>query len=230
MNFENIELFVFDIAGTTVNETFIVHEKLIEAFGDFGYEIDIEIANKSIAVPKSVGISKILTENFQIESKQLTSNIHQAFLSKIDAYYSTSTDINETDGSSILFDYLKKRGVKIFLDTGFNRKTASIIINRLKWASKIDGFIASDEVKNGRPFPDMIIKAMFLSNCKKASNVIKVGDTKADMIQGKRSGCRYVIGVESGIYSAVELIEAGADLVVQNPNEILHLLKEKWLI
>lgn len=230
MNFENIELFVFDIAGTTVKETFIVHEKLIEAFKDFGYEIDHEIANKSIAVPKPVGISKILSENFHKESKQLTSDIHQSFLSKINAYYSSSNDVNETNGCSMLFDFLNKRGVKIFLDTGFNRKTASIIINRLKWASKIDGFIASDEVKNGRPFPDMIIKAMFLSNCKNAANVIKVGDTKADMIQGKMAGCRYVIGIESGIYSSTELKDAGADLVVKYPIEIVNLLKEKWLI
>jgi len=100
-----IKLFVLDMAGTTVSGTFEVHDSLIKAFKENGYEINRTIAGKSIAVPKPLGISIILKEIFQLESKQLTSDIHDAFLIHINNYYLSSPEVCEMEGSSNYFGF-----------------------------------------------------------------------------------------------------------------------------
>jgi len=58
-----------------------------------------------------------------------------------------------------------------------------------------------------------------------ANNVVKVGDTPADIIQGISAGCSTVIGVCSGAFSAEELSQAGATFLVLSPKEILQLIQ-----
>ena len=50
----------------------------------------------------------------------------------------------------------------------------------------------------GRPAPFMIFYAMTQLNIQSVYEVIKIGDTPADMLEGCNAGCRAVIGVFSG--------------------------------
>ena len=50
---------------------------------------------------------------------------------------------------------------KVALDTGFTRAIADVILARLGWDSTVvDASVASDEVERGRPYPDLIYRAM----------------------------------------------------------------------
>ncbi len=53
---------------------------------------------------------------------------------------------------------LKRSGIRVALDTGFNRSITQVILDRLGWSQSrlIDATICSDEVRRGRPHPDMI--------------------------------------------------------------------------
>jgi phosphoglycolate phosphatase-like HAD superfamily hydrolase len=46
---------------------------------------------------------------------------------------------------------------------------------------------------------------MSVLNIDSTSQVAKVGDTVSDLQEGNAAGCRYVIGVTGGAYSAEEL-------------------------
>ena len=50
----------------------------------------------------------------------------------------------------------------------------------------------------GRPAPFMIFYAMTMLNIQSVHEVIKIGDTPADMLEGRNAGCRGVVGVLSG--------------------------------
>jgi phosphoglycolate phosphatase-like HAD superfamily hydrolase len=52
--------------------------------------------------------------------------------------------------------------------------------------------------QRGRPAPYMIFYAMEKLNVQSVHEVIKVGDTPADMLEGRNAGCRGVVGVLSG--------------------------------
>jgi len=219
------KLFVLDMAGTTVDGTFEVHKHLIAAFQSQHFNIDQRMASLSIAVPKPIGIARILDTYFSIKDPELTEAIHVVFLHEINRYYATDASVREMEGSTLLFEYLRKNGIAVYLDTGFSRATADIIIHRLHWSKLLNGSICSDEVSNGRPDPEMIYWAMKQLGVQDASTVVKVGDTPADILQGKAAGCGAILGINSGTFTKEELIDAGADLVVQHPGDILQLMK-----
>ena len=50
----------------------------------------------------------------------------------------------------------------------------------------------------GRPAPFMIFHAMTQLNIQSVHEVVKIGDTPADMLEGHNAGCRGVVGVLSG--------------------------------
>ena len=221
-----IKLFVFDMAGTTVDCTFAVHDCLIGAFQKHGYTIDRDIASRSIAVPKPVGIRWILREEFDITEDRVADTILSDFLVFMNMYYRTDPSVQPMPGTETLFSFLKKEGIRIALDTGFARETADVIIKRLQWEERIDLSVASDEVENGRPYPDMIVKAMRRFDIEEGNQVVKVGDTPADMKQGKNAGCLLTIGVSSGAFTSDELKDAGADHIVDQPDEIIQILEK----
>ena len=61
-------------------------------------------------------------------------------------------------GAEDTFRALKDAGIKVALNTGFNRVVTQTILDRLGWTGcpLIDAVISSDEVPRGRPHPDMI--------------------------------------------------------------------------
>ena len=55
--------------------------------------------------------------------------------------------------------------------------------------------------------------------------LIYLGDTNVDMMTGKNAGAKLTVGVSWGFRPVSELIESGADVIVDNPIEILDLIK-----
>jgi phosphonatase-like hydrolase len=211
------------MAGTTVSDTFSVHDSMIKAFQDHELIINREIASKVLAVPKPIGISTILNDNFGWVNESLVESIHTAFKKHMNLYYLESDLVKETQQTSLFFEQLKDKGIKIVLDTGFTAETAKIIVKRLNWETTIDGLVCSDDPSIGRPKPDMIYKAMEMTGVADVKYVMKVGDTPNDMLQGKNAQCLWTIGVNSGAFTIDELENAGADFIVDNPFEILNI-------
>src|SRR5262249_29376194 len=84
-----------------------------------------------------------------------------------------------------------------------------VILKRLGWADTplIDATVTSDEVKQGRPHPDMIRHLMGKLGVTDARRVGKVGDTWVDLEEGTNAGCGLVIGVTTGYLSREQLRE-----------------------
>jgi len=224
---KEIQLFVMDMAGTTVDGTFAVHDSLVLAFQGNGFDINRSIAGNAIAVPKPMGIANILSQHFSITDASLAQDIHTRFLFHMNGHYETHPDVKEMEGSTALFEHLRQCGIGVYLDTGFSRVTADVILERLQWKNKIDSSICSDEVLNGRPSPDMVFAAMEKNGTRDPKRVVKVGDTPTDMQQGKAAGCGWIIGVDAGTFPKEDLLSAGADVIVKNPGEIIPLIQER---
>jgi phosphoglycolate phosphatase-like HAD superfamily hydrolase len=52
--------------------------------------------------------------------------------------------------------------------------------------------------ERGRPAPFMIFHAMAHLDIQSVGEVLKIGDTPADMLEGTNAGCRGVVGVLTG--------------------------------
>ena len=205
------KMVVFDMAGTTVEDNDDVHQSLINAMDSKGYKITREDANQVMGYPKPIAIDTLLKDKFHVQSegdrKALVDKIHNHFLLDMLHHYRYNPDVKAKPNVEFVFDALRKRGIKVVIDTGFSRDIADAIIDRLKWRenSLIDYSVTSDEVKHGRPYPDMILKAMAQFKITDPAQVTKVGDTPSDMMEGMNAKCGNVIGVAWGAYKREEL-------------------------
>jgi len=221
---------VFDMAGTTVEDDDNVHHSLVKAMQSKGYKISREDANRVMGYPKPVAIDTLLKEKFKIEAatdrKALVEAIHKHFLLDMLHHYRYNPDVKAKPNVDYVFDSLRKRGIKVVIDTGFSRDIADTIIERLRWETgkMIDLSVTSDEVKHGRPYPDMIQKAMAHFKIKDPSLVTKVGDTPSDLMEGMNAKCGNVIGVTWGAYTREELEMEKSTHLVDDLVEILNIV------
>lgn len=224
----SIKLVVFDMAGTTVEDNNNVAAVLQYAMKEFGYNVTIDDVNKVMGYPKPVAITELLvqySDNKQPD-EQYVNHIHDVFVAKMLDHYRLNPGIREKEGVRDTFLALKEKNIKIGIDTGFSRDIADTIIDRLGWKKEglYDISITSDEVANGRPFPDMIYKAMNALDISDTDEVAKVGDTVSDLQEGNAAGCKYVIGVTSGSYSEDELRKEKHTHLVSRLVEVLPII------
>ena len=114
------------------------------------------------------------------------------------------------------------------IDTGFSRPIADAIIKRLGWNEHklIDVSVTSDEVKFGRPHPDLIFEAMKRAGVKQARHVAKVGDTISDLQEGNAAGCSYVIGITTGAYTRHELAREKHTHLINSLLEVVDIVTQ----
>ncbi len=222
----SIRLVVFDMAGTTVAGHHEVHHALQQALAQEGHEITYDEANTVMGYPKPVAIRQLL--EIHGATHQATDvyveQIHRDFVQRMVDHYANGAEVREKQGVQQTWNALRKQGIRIALDTGFSRPIADAIIKRLNWRELIDASVTSDEVKRGRPHPDMIFRAMERTGISDVKAVMKVGDTASDLQQGTEAGCAFVVGVTTGAYSAEALkSEPHTHLIKQLP-ELLSIV------
>ena len=118
------------------------------------------------------------------------------------------------------FDYCRINGIHIALNTGYPKILQEDIIDHLDIRGRIDASISSDEVKLGRPYPYMINNLLEEFSIISTSNIAKIGDTRNDMLEGKNANCGLTIGVLSGYETKENLINSGADVVINKITDL----------
>ena len=216
---KHIHLVVCDMAGTTVRDE---HE-VESCFTKAAMQTNLKMTDEEILAVQ--GWSKRYV--FEVFWERQVGNKKQEWLKKVDNSYAVFRKILEehyrknpiypTEGCIELFSFLKEKKIPIALTTGFYRKVTNIILEKLGWlqalnkeyvgnaTTTIQASIASDEVAQGRPKPDMIFKAMQLLHIKDPNQVINIGDTPSDIQSGKNAGCRYSCCITNGTHTKEQL-------------------------
>lgn len=222
------KLAVLDMAGTTVNDHGLVQQAAINTMKEITQiDITIEDANKVMGIPKNVAFEQLCSINNLNIDNETINRLLDNFNSELENQYSIKGNIELMPFADELFDAMRKRGTKIYLNTGFNRKIAEIIVKQLDLKSKIDGFIGSDEVKKGRPHPDMILLAMKKEGVEYSHKVMKIGDTVSDLYEGFSAGCAWNIGVLTGAQTYNELLTAPYTQILNNLERVIAKFEKK---
>ena len=206
---KNIELVVFDMAGTTVHDNDDVNICFQAALESTGLNVTRDDINAVMGLRKPEAIKLILESKLEDKSKvtdEYVNELHDVFLAKMIGFYTNDPRVKEIDGASDVFRTLRESGVKVGIDSGFSRDIMDTIIKRLGWgADLIDISVASDEVPKGRPEPYMIEVMMDKLGIDDNAAIAKVGDTPADLNEGFNSKCSINVGVLSGACTKEEL-------------------------
>lgn len=217
-------LVVFDIAGTTVVDKGNVADSFIAAFRKQGFDIPREAVNEVMGYRKIEAIQQLLSRFYSssVSNNQLIDKIHGAFEEIMLEFYMADKDLSPLPFAEETFQWLQRKGVKVALNTGFTRYITEGILYKLSWKNNplIDATICSDEVPQGRPAPFMIHRLMEQLNIKDASQIVKVGDTEVDILEGRNAACGLVISVTTGAYSRSLLETYHPDHIIDSLSEL----------
>lgn len=217
----NIQLVVFDMAGTTVQDN---HE-VQDCFHKAAWETELEAHPAKVTAmqgwSKRLVFETLWAEQIGASDPIFDSQVeasYQRFKSLLEKHYSTQP-VLPTEGCLELFSWLRDEGIQIALNTGFYRKVTDIILERLGWnqglnknyvgtsESIIQASVTPSEIYNheGRPAPYMIQKAMYQLGIKAPQSVVVIGDTPSDLEAGINANCRWSLGVTNGTHTREQL-------------------------
>lgn len=215
----NPKLIVFDLAGTTVRDTNTVGSCLQAALEGAGVSVTVDDVNSIMGQPKPVAIATLL-ERYDTDGD--VDEIYKEFRRLMIETYETSPDVAEIPGTTETFVALRNKGLRVTVDTGFERDITDVVLTRMGWDDLVDDSISSDEVENGRPYPDMILEL-----CRRAgvepSETVKVGDTPSDIEEGRRAGAGCVVGVTYGTHTKEQLSGLEPDFIISDIRELQTL-------
>jgi phosphonatase-like hydrolase len=204
----DIRLAVFDLAGTTVNDPDGVNICLRSSLEAAGLAVSRDEVNAVMGIAKPEAIRRLI-EGSSAHQHLLSriDAIHDDFVTRMVRFYQFDPSVYEIAGTSGEFARLNRAGVKVAVNTGFGRAITDVLLARLGWEQRglIQASITCDEVARGRPHPDMIQALMKRFAVSDPSQVAKIGDTPADIQEGRNAGCGMVIAVTKGSHTQEEL-------------------------
>lgn len=219
---KQVDLVVFDIAGTTIADLDFVGLAVQEAFRNADIELSMEEINPIMGIAKPTAIRMLLEK---IGSDADPHAIHDDFVAIMKSFYANDPRVAPIEGAEDVFAELQTHGIKVALDTGFTSEITAVILERLGWQhGVVDGFVSSDQVVLGRPSPDMIEYHMAKFGISDPARVAKVGDAPVDLQEGTNAKCKFVVGVLTGVHSKDQLEEHPHTHLVDSIREVPGIL------
>jgi phosphonatase-like hydrolase len=194
---EGIALVCFDMAGTTVVDDGQVPQAFTAALAEHGIAIGEGDIRNVRGASKRQAILDLLPEGPDRAAK--AERALATFREQLAALYRGT--VREIPGAAEVFRWLRARGVRVALNTGFDRETAQMLLGELGWKDgAVDAVVCGDDVARGRPAPDMIFRCMKLTGVAHAESVANVGDTMLDLQAGRNAKAAWNIGVLTGAH------------------------------
>lgn len=212
---------VFDMAGTTVDENNVVYKTLHAAIVNAGIPVALDdVLLHGAGKEKLQAIKDVLASKHHKTTH--AQEIYNYFIVALENAYQ-NLEVTPCSNAETVFALLKKQEIKVVLNTGYNRATASGLLNKLNWieGEDIDLLVTASDVSNNRPAPDMIDYAIKHFAITDPTTVVKVGDSAIDIEEGKNAGCGKTFGVTTGAQTREQIQVAGPTAVVDDLLEIL---------
>lgn len=258
MELKNIKAVIFDWAGTIIDYGCIAPAQVfIEVFRKREVIVSMEEARMPMGLAKKDHVREL----FKID------NIQKQWIAEY-GRSSNESDVEEIyaelepalaaivgnyskpiPGAIQLISILQDRGIKVGTTTGYVEEMMNNIIPFTSVAGLLpDAIVSSSEVSAGRPAPWMIYLNCEIMNVYPLSQMVKIGDTVADIQEGINAGM-WTIGLtksgnEIGLsaeevekadpvwlmeqiaHAGKKLLNAGADYVAEGVWECLPILEE----
>ncbi len=245
---KTIKAIIFDWAGTTVDYgCFAPVKGFIDGFKSIGIDITNEMARKPMGLLKidhTRAIAAMLPEPI---SEERILKAYEVFEETLFANIEQHCDIKDHVIETVAA--LREQGIKIGSTTGYTAAMMERVLRKAKEHGFSPDFcISADQATKGRPYPYMIWHNLMQFGISDPREAIKVGDTAADIAEGKNANC-WTAGVimgsselgltrdEVAALSETELEDrkaivratyyrAGADYIIDDMNELLDVVAD----
>jgi phosphonatase-like hydrolase len=218
------KLVVFDMAGTTVADRGEVPAAFSAALAEQGIAVTPEQLNAVRGSSKRQAVLDLLPET--TDRIPRARRAYDSFKEHLTRTYSEG--VRPMDGAVAAFAWLRERGVRIALNTGFDREITDLLLVALGWKSGVvDEVVCGDEVRHGRPAPYLIFHAMEATAVTSVHEVATIGDTILDLQAGHNAGVHWNIGVLSGAHSREKLEQQPHTHLIASVRELESVFEEQ---
>ena len=211
-----VKAVIFDMDGTLIDTSEAHIKAWLEASRSIGIrglkadDVRRHLGKTSLAIAKGllrhVGMSEDLAERFAELKDKL-------FLKKY-VYM-----VPPFPHSAITLSSLKAQGIKVAVVSSNPSQLIKEVLRSTGLLKYVDVIVGQDEVQEGKPSPEPILKALSKLGVGKGEALV-VGDSRYDMIAAKRA-CVRAYGVLTGVDTANELLKAGAQKVLPTLRDLL---------
>ncbi len=184
-----IKTVIFDKDGTLIDTEPLHLRMWVELLKERGYPATDEILKECIGLnypSMDVLLKKYFGEGFDI-------NEHYPDVNERTREYELKHGIPIKKGFFELSDYLISKGIKSVIATSSMHAEAEFCLKHTSISERFDGIVGGDEIENGKPSPDIFIKAASLMNSDPSECVIfedSENGVKAALAAGIR--CFYI--------------------------------------
>jgi len=216
-----LKALLFDLDGTLIEFKFRVIElkkELFDKLNDNNVIIEKRFQKESIQNICEEA-QRIMKNNANKECDRITSDMKEI----IEKY-----EIEGLKQSAIkkdvfyVFNWLKKKEIKLALVTNNGRKSAEYAVNRFELIEYFDVIITRDEVNKWKPHPEPIQKAINQLKIESSEGIF-IGDSKMDIQSSKSAGVK-VASIPTGIHSKQQLDEEDPDYLIYSLLEIITIV------
>lgn len=221
-------LVIFDMAGTTIEDKGRVPSAFMQALQANGFAVTNDDVHAVRGASKREAIRLLIDQRLESQRQDNTALAEQTyadFRKRLQKIYQTE-GVRFIDGTLTTFGWLRTKGIKVALNTGFDRLITDTIVENLAWQNQaVDAIVCGDDVKSGRPAPYLIFHAMERTSIMNVRLVMNVGDTVRDLQAGFQAGVKFNVAVLSGAHRAEQLSEEPHTHLLSSVAELPTLLQ-----
>jgi len=197
-----VDLVVSDMAGTTVLDEGQVPAAFTAALAAHGVAVTPAAIEVLRGASKRDAIAALLPSG--ADHAQRTDVVYARFRTELERVFAAG--VREVPGARSVFETLRAAGIRVALNTGFDRDTTELLLRALRWNDGVvDAVVCGDDVARGRPAPDLVFACMAATGITDPRRVAVVGDTLLDLQAGVAAGAAYVVGVLTGAHGRARL-------------------------
>ena len=215
------ELVVLDLAGTTVRDRGEVPSAFRDALAEHGLSATDDEVRAVRGASKREAILRFVPEG--ADRAPLAARAFASFLAHLSRRYERD-GVAPIPGAAEAVARLRDRGVRIALNTGFDRSITALLLSSLGWDRGLaDVVVCGDDVSRGRPAPDLILAAMRAAGVEDSTRVASAGDTTLDLRAGEAARVGWNVGVLSGAHDRTALVAAPHTHILASVAELPEL-------
>jgi len=213
-----MKLIIFDFDGTLADTRSYIVATMQQAMREMGRPVREEAAcAATIGLPLK-GCFQQLYPGIQDAEAELCMATYRRFFDKD----RDASSVALFPGVKETLQNLKKKGYLLSIASSRTTRTMVQMLEEKDLVSPFSLFIGVTEVQNAKPHPEPVLKTLEALEVP-ASEALVVGDMPVDILMGSRAGAR-TCGVTYGNSTRPELLEAGADYIIDSFTQLESLL------
>ncbi|MCW2808707.1 MAG: HAD-superfamily hydrolase, subfamily variant 1 [Marmoricola sp.] len=210
---------LFDIDGTLVDSTYHHAIAWQRAFDRNDLPIPLWRIHRTIGMGGDKLVAEVAGDDVE---KRLGDTLRDAWR---DEYLQIKAEVDPLPGAAELVRKLAGDGYQVALASSGDPEFADEALDDLDIRDEVVVLKTSADVDRSKPDPDLVEVTLEALGTTRA---VMVGDTPYDVESAGRARLA-CIGLRSGGYSEAELVDAGAVLVVDGPEDLVDLDWDQYL-